>query len=121
MPYKLRKAPGRNLYWVVSVDTGKKHSKDPIPLDSAKAQMRVLINAMGEEMPTQDEVDASDRFRDSQDVETIKHAVLGVNCRRIDKELVRGMEDKRELVAYLRSRNCPALIRLEAMLEKKFD
>jgi len=42
MPYKLRKAPKKNLYWVVNSDTGKKHSKDPIPLEKAKAQMRLL-------------------------------------------------------------------------------
>ena len=46
MPYKLRKAPNRNLYWVVTIETGKKHSKDPIPLDKAKAQMRVLESAL---------------------------------------------------------------------------
>lgn len=42
MPYKLRKAPRRNLYWVVSKDTGEKHSKDPLPMERAKAQMRAL-------------------------------------------------------------------------------
>jgi len=48
MPYKLRKAPGRNLYWVVGVD-GKKYSKEPIPEERAKAQMRVLYMAMSKE------------------------------------------------------------------------
>ena len=42
MPYKLRKAPKRDLYWVVTTETGKKHSKLPIALDKAKAQMRIL-------------------------------------------------------------------------------
>lgn len=42
MPYKLRKAPKRELYWVITTETGKKHSKLPIPLDKAKAQMRIL-------------------------------------------------------------------------------
>lgn len=42
MPYKLRKAPKKELYWVITIDTGKKHSKLPIPLDKAQAQMRVL-------------------------------------------------------------------------------
>jgi len=46
MPYKLRKAPNRNLYWVVTTETGRKHSKDPIPLDKAKAQMRILESAL---------------------------------------------------------------------------
>jgi len=41
MPWKLRKAPNRDLYWVVDVN-GKKYSKEPIPLERAKAQMRAL-------------------------------------------------------------------------------
>ena len=50
MPYKLRKAPNRNLYWVVTSETGKKHSKDPIPIEKAKAQMRVLESVLAKEM-----------------------------------------------------------------------
>jgi len=46
MPYKLRKAPKRDLYWVVTTETGKKHSKDPIPMDKAKAQLRILESAL---------------------------------------------------------------------------
>lgn len=46
MPYKLRKAPRKDLYWVVTIETGKKHSKDPIPKDKAKAQMRILESAL---------------------------------------------------------------------------
>jgi hypothetical protein len=46
MPYKLRKAPKRELYWVVTTETGKKHSKEPIPKDKAKAQLRVLEAAL---------------------------------------------------------------------------
>lgn len=42
MPYKLRKAPKKELYWVVNKDTGKKHSKDPLPKERAMAQMRAL-------------------------------------------------------------------------------
>lgn len=42
MPYKLRKAPGKELYWVVNKETGKKHSKDPISKEDAKAQMKAL-------------------------------------------------------------------------------
>lgn len=44
MPYKLRKAPGKALYWVVGED-GKRFSKDPIPKDKAKAQLRALYAA----------------------------------------------------------------------------
>jgi hypothetical protein len=41
MPYKLRKAPGKELYWVITED-GKHMSKDPIPKDRAIRQMRAL-------------------------------------------------------------------------------
>ena len=41
-PYKLRKAPGRNLYWVVSKETGRKHSLEPLPKSHAEAQMKAL-------------------------------------------------------------------------------
>lgn len=41
MPYRLRKARGRELYWVESAD-GTKHSKDPLPLDTARKQMTAL-------------------------------------------------------------------------------
>jgi hypothetical protein len=46
MPYKLRKAPNRNLYWVVTIETKKKHSREPIPLEKAKAQLRILEQAL---------------------------------------------------------------------------
>jgi len=45
MPYKLRKAPNRDLYWVVAQD-GTKKSKDPIPKERAEAQMRALYASM---------------------------------------------------------------------------
>jgi hypothetical protein len=45
MPYKLRKAPKRDLYWVVGED-GKKHSEEPLPRARAEAQMRALYSAM---------------------------------------------------------------------------
>lgn len=41
MPYKLRKAPNRDLFWVVAED-GTKKSKDPIPRARAEAQMKAL-------------------------------------------------------------------------------
>lgn len=46
MPYKLRKAPKRELYWVITKETGEKHSKEPLPKEKAKAQMRALYRAM---------------------------------------------------------------------------
>lgn len=42
MPYKLRKSRGKDLYWVITTDTGKKHSNEPLPLERAKAQMKAL-------------------------------------------------------------------------------
>jgi len=45
MPYKLRKARNRDLYWVVGID-GTKHSKEPIPKKRAEAQMKALYVAM---------------------------------------------------------------------------
>lgn len=41
MPYRLRKAPGRDLYWVVGED-GAHKSKKPLPKERAMAQMRAL-------------------------------------------------------------------------------
>ncbi len=42
MPYKLRKAPNKNLYWVVNKETGHKYSKLPLPKERAEAQRRAL-------------------------------------------------------------------------------
>lgn len=50
MPYALRKAPNRDLYWVVNRDTGKKYSNDPIVKEKAEAQLRILKG--GGPMPT---------------------------------------------------------------------
>jgi hypothetical protein len=41
MPYRLRKAPNRNLYWVVGQD-GTHMSKEPLTLLTARAQMKAL-------------------------------------------------------------------------------
>jgi hypothetical protein len=41
MPYKIRKAPNRELYWVVKYD-GTHMSKEPIPLARAKHQLTAL-------------------------------------------------------------------------------
>ena len=57
MPYKLRKAPKRNLYWVVGAD-GTKHSKEPIPKERAEAQMRALYAAETKEGGGNDKLSA---------------------------------------------------------------
>lgn len=46
MPYSLRKAPRKNLYWVIGPG-GKHHSKDPLPKERAEAQRRALYAAEG--------------------------------------------------------------------------
>ena len=48
MPYRLRKAPKKDLYWVVGED-GTKHSKEPLPRERAEAQMKALYIAMRKE------------------------------------------------------------------------
>ena len=42
MPYKLRKAPKKELYWVVNTENGNKHSILPIAKDVAQRQMNLL-------------------------------------------------------------------------------
>jgi len=41
MPYKIRKARGKDLYWVVD-DAGRHFSKEPIPYERALRQLRAL-------------------------------------------------------------------------------
>jgi hypothetical protein len=56
MPYKLRKAPKRDLYWVVNVDSGKKHSIEPIPRERAQRQMNLLRGVEHGFVPTKNYV-----------------------------------------------------------------
>jgi hypothetical protein len=44
MPYKLRKVPKKDLYWVVD-DKGKHYSKEGLPKERAKDQMKALYAA----------------------------------------------------------------------------
>jgi hypothetical protein len=46
MPFKLRKVPKKDLYWVVD-DKGKHYSKEGLPKDRAKEQMKALYAAEG--------------------------------------------------------------------------
>lgn len=40
MPYKLRKAPNKNKYWVVSAKHPKEHlSKEPLTYEQARKQL----------------------------------------------------------------------------------
>jgi hypothetical protein len=45
MPYHLEPA-GKNCYYVVSSETGMKHSLKPLPKERAEAQMRALYRAL---------------------------------------------------------------------------
>ena len=45
MPYKLQKVPKKELYWVVNKETGKKHSKEGLPKETAEAQQKALYAA----------------------------------------------------------------------------
>ena len=47
MPYELKKM--KNGYYVVSVETGEKHSKRPISKEKAEAQLRILLKKQDEE------------------------------------------------------------------------
>ena len=42
MPYHLRKAPRKNLFWVVNAESGKKYSSNPLPRERAEAQRRAI-------------------------------------------------------------------------------
>ena len=46
MPFRLRKAPKKDAYWVVD-DTGKKYSKSPMPMEAARRQQKALYAAEG--------------------------------------------------------------------------
>jgi hypothetical protein len=49
MPYKLRKCPRKDLYWVVGED-GEHHSKEPMPMEKARRQMTALNIAHARKM-----------------------------------------------------------------------
>ena len=46
MPFKLRKARGKEAYFVITTATGKKHSLEPLPLVTAKKQLVALNIAL---------------------------------------------------------------------------
>lgn len=55
-------------------------------------------------------------FEQTSTIEQIRDAALRMQCGKIDKELVKRFKVKEELVDYLRSRDCPALIWLQAQM-----
>ena len=42
MPYKLRKVRNKDLYFVISTETGHKHSNEPLSKEMAKKQIRAI-------------------------------------------------------------------------------
>ena len=82
MPYKLRKAPKKDLYWVVSED-GTKHSKEPLPKKRAEAQRRALYIAMKKKGEL--------KGKGSNEDKIVKEAMVFLNA-------LRGGGNKRELV-----------------------
>ena len=46
MPFRLRKAPKKDAYWVVD-DKGKHYSKNPMPKEAARRQQKALYAAEG--------------------------------------------------------------------------
>jgi hypothetical protein len=48
MPFEIQKA-GKDSYYVVTIDTGKKHSSRPIPYEKALAQLQILESAYRKE------------------------------------------------------------------------
>lgn len=41
----LRKAPNKPRYWVVAKDTGRKFSKQPLPMATARLQQKALYRS----------------------------------------------------------------------------
>jgi hypothetical protein len=119
MPYMLRKAPKRELYWVITKETGRHHSIEPLPKEDAIAQMRALYVAMEREPVPASDVAAAKKFEKTHSLDVIRNAVLEAECKKIDKSLVLGFTKKEDLLKYLRKINCPILIRIEAELERK--
>lgn len=96
MPYKLRKAPNKSLYWVVSVDTGKKHSKEPIEKEKAEAQMRILMSAMKHEDPPSETIKMNRKDVIKEHVE-----LLGVLKEGKSSELLKeAKKQEKELKSY---------------------
>ena len=47
MPYALRKVRGKDLYYVVNKNTGKKYSDAPLTRSMAERQLKALYLAKG--------------------------------------------------------------------------
>jgi hypothetical protein len=49
-------------------------------------------------------------------LEQIRDVALRMKCGKLDLEVVRAMKTKEQLIEYLRSKDCPALLHLEAKM-----
>lgn len=79
MPYKLRKAPGQQAFWVVAED-GKHMSKEPLPKERAKAQLRALYAAEGREGKGRvDDISNAIKSAYNGDVERVEGLTGGAN------------------------------------------
>ena len=54
-------------------------------------------------------------FEKTHDLEQIRQIALRMKCGKLDMDIVRSMKTKEQLLEYLHSKDCPALIYLEAM------
>lgn len=119
MPYVLSKVRGKDLYYVVNYETGKKHSKEPLEKEKAEAQMRALYVAMeGETIPAPVRK-AAKEFEHDATFKALREAVLAVHCPKIKRSYVETLKTKAELLDYLRHHQCPILVRIEAELQRK--
>lgn len=53
MPYKLVRKEGTDKYFVMTTETGKLHSREPMTKEMAKRQMTALNMAMAHEKPAE--------------------------------------------------------------------
>jgi hypothetical protein len=74
MPYRLRKVPKKDLYWVVGPD-GKHHSKEGLPKERAQAQMRALYASENEKLKGGQETNPFDPAFAQQEVEKSRAAL----------------------------------------------
>jgi hypothetical protein len=71
MPYELKKV--KNGYYVISIETGKKHSKTPMTKAKAEAQLRLLNKSLEQEQPKSIPVSVVARKRKQQlELEALK-------------------------------------------------
>ena len=71
---------------------------------------------MKHEEPIADKKRKAYLFEKTHDLEQIRQVALRMKCGKLDMDIVRSMKTKEQLLEYLHSKDCPALIYLEASL-----